>query len=161
MRLYCRALVGSVNRMYEWEELLHEVVFQLCKMDEEKLLMAARCNYLEYLCFTIAKRIWAGNISDTGVFKKRLDGFELKGDFEEVVEESHHFLVDDLREEISKLHWYNGTLLKMYLEGYNLREISERTGINLKSVHYAIKKTREAIKNNLEKKYGRNLSNLG
>lgn len=160
IRLYCRALVGSVNRMDDWQELLHELIIQLYKMDEDKLLVAARCNYLEYLCFTIAKRIWAGNISDTGIFKKRIDGFELKGDFEEVIEESQNFLIDELREEISKLHWYNSTLLKMYLDGFNLREISEKTGINLKSVHYAIKKTRLIIKNNLEKKYGTNLSNI-
>jgi DNA-directed RNA polymerase specialized sigma24 family protein len=160
IRLYCRALVGSKERFFDWEELLHELIIQLYKMDEEKLMTAARCNYLEYLCFTIIKRIWAGNISETGIFKKRIDNFELKVDFEEIIEESHNFLIDELGEEISKLHWYNATLLKMYLEGFNLREISEKTGINLKSVHYALKKTRTIIKNNLEKKYGTNLSNL-
>jgi DNA-directed RNA polymerase specialized sigma24 family protein len=160
IRSYCRSLTGSKGRFGDWEELLHELIIQLYKMDENKLFMASRCNYLEYLCFTIIKRIWAGNISETGIFKNRKDGFELKGDFGEVIEESHHFLIDELREEISKLHWYNETLLKMYLEGFNLREISEKTGINLKSVHYALKRTRLIIKNNLEKKYGTNLSNL-
>jgi len=161
IRLYCKTITESKKKFSDWEELLHELVIQLYKMDEEKLMAAFKLNYLEYLCFTIIKRIWAGNITDTGVFRKRIDNLELFNDVEiSDSNENNNFLLDELDEQVSRLHWYNSTLLKMYLEGYNLREISEKTGINLKSVHYAIKKSKEVIKKNLEEKYGTNLSNL-
>jgi len=132
------------------EELLSELVIQLYKMDLTKLVLAYNTKYLEYLCFTIAKRISYGTVSGTGIFYKKTKTseisekeMEVKEDFDDYDEEK----LNRLKEILEKKHWYSKTLFKLYyIEGYNLREISEKYGINLKSIYYTIDKLKKEIK---------------
>lgn len=154
---YCKTICYN-----DWEELKSQLIIQLVKMPDYKLLQAQKRNYLEYLCFVIAKRIIAGRVKDSGDFylnKKHLsleEGYGLDAIEEEIIESDK---LDKIEIEINKLHWYNKTLFNLaYKEGYKLREISEITGINLKSISYTINKTKKEIKNKL-KEYGRDNTN--
>jgi DNA-directed RNA polymerase specialized sigma24 family protein len=58
--------------------------------------------------------------------------------------------MDKIEQIVNSIHWYDRTLFNYhYKMGYKLREISEMTGINLKSIAYTIKKTRDKIKKEL------------
>lgn len=155
----------------EWEELRSQLLMQLFNMKYEKLLLAYNNNYIEYMCFTICKRIVYGNVPGTGEFYNNkevpfsqvfeqstdedfdkiglLDNITIKEDLIRKSDGSE--VLDKIDEILNELHWYDKILFEYYFkEGYNLREISELTSINLKSIHANIKKTKEYIKNKLK-----------
>jgi hypothetical protein len=136
----------------EWEELKSQLVIQLMNMKDIKLFNAVNNNYLEYLCFVICKRIVAGRVKDTGMFylaKNHLSIQEGWGVDVSVEEETNDY-IDKIDNIVNNQHWYDKTLFNYhYKMGYKLREISEMTGINLKSIAYTIKKTRDKIKKEL------------
>ena len=148
---YCRTL--SPN---DFEELKSELIIQLYKMSDDKLINHFQNNCLTYICFTIIKRIKYGTISDTGIFHKRIDDFSLhnEGFEDKIVDEDENYeqIYIDLESEIKNLHWYQGTLFRLYyVDELTLKQISEQTGINIKSVHYSIKTTRNLLKKKLQK----------
>lgn len=143
---YCRAIHP------EYEELKSQLIIQLINMKDNKLFDAVNNNYLEYLCFVICKRIVAGRVKDSGMFylaKNHLSIQEGWG-IDVCIEEERNDYIDDIENIVNTLHWYDKTLFNYhYKQGYKLREIAEMTGINLKSIAYTIKKTREKIKKEL------------
>jgi DNA-directed RNA polymerase specialized sigma24 family protein len=146
---YCKTICYN-----DWEELKSQLIIQLIKMPDHKLIQVQQRNYLEYLCFVIAKRILAGRVKDSGHFylnKKNLsleEGYGLDLADEDFIDNDK---LDRIEVEVDKLHWYAKTLFNYhYKDGYKLREISELTGINLKSISYTINKTKKEIK----KKFG-------
>lgn len=145
---YCKSICPN-----DYQELISELVIQIYKMDYQKLLLAYNTNYLEYLCFTISKRIIYGNISSSGIFYKRRQTSELQDnhlDIKDIIDEEEQEILERIKELIERKHWYGKTLFKLYyVEGYNLREISEKYGLNIKSIHYAIDKIKKEIKNEL------------
>jgi DNA-directed RNA polymerase specialized sigma24 family protein len=153
---YCKGIYGKKGRYGDWEELRSEMLMQLFKMKDEKLEEAFNCGYLVYVCLTICKRIAWGNISDTGIFNDKIRFEELNFDRSEETIVNLSDKIEDMLGQIENLHWYEKTIMKYVLEGWKLREIAEHTGINIKSVHYAIKKSKIRIKNNLKGKYGGN-----
>lgn len=155
IELYCKAIYGRKKMWSDWEELRSEMIMQLYKMKDEKLFEAYNCGYLEYVCLTICKRISIGTISDTGIFSDKARFEELTFDLEDKMSADFSEKIEDMIGQIKNLHWYDRTLMEYALEGWKLREISEHTGINLKSVHYTIKKSKNKIKKNLNDKYGR------
>lgn len=149
---YCKAISGA-----EWEELKSELLIQLYKMDYQKLLLAYQGNYIEYTCFTICKRISYGNISGTGIFYKK-QIYDCIDDNVHIMEEEDwkgnqdNDRLNRINELIENKHWYGKTLFKLYYtEGYNLREISDRYGINIKSIHYIINKMKKEIQKEIKK----------
>lgn len=161
---YCRTLSPT-----DFEELKSELIIQLYKMSEDKLINHFENNCLTYICFTIIKRIKYGTISDTGVFYKKLDlmsdiptSGDFSGDgwentmnsFEGTIEakQEQEDLFANLESSIQSLHWYHKTLFDMYYtEDMTLKMISEKTGINIKSIHYSLKVTRQQLKKILKK----------
>jgi DNA-directed RNA polymerase specialized sigma24 family protein len=122
-------------------------------MPDSKLFTAKQKGYLEYMCFVICKRIVAGRVKGSGMFylaKNHLslqEGYGLDVTTEDIQESDY---MDKIEQMVGGLHWYSKTLFNLhYKDGYKLREISEMTGINLKSVAYDIRKTRELIKQKL------------
>jgi hypothetical protein len=151
IEIYCKNL-----DFYNWEELKSELLIQLFKMNESKLTDYYKKNCLIYVCFTIIKRIKYGTISDTGLFSTKDENLEFMDDFyknvsisdvpEQISEETYNKLESELR----NLHWYSKILFEMYYnDKLTLKQISEKTGINLKSVHYSIKQTRLKLKKKL------------
>lgn len=144
---YCRAIHP------EWEELKSQLVIQLINMKDNKLFDAVNNNYLEYLCFVICKRIVAGRVKDSGMFylaKNHLSIQEGWG-IDISIEEERNDYIDEIEIIVNNGHWYDKTLFNYhYKQGYKLREIAELTGINIKSIAYTIKKTREKIKKELK-----------
>jgi len=151
IEIYCKNL-----DFYNWEELKSELIMQLYKMNESKLIDYYNTNCLTYVCFTIIKRIKYGTISDTGLFSTKDDNLEFIDDFYKNVsiEETSTVISEEiwnkLEFELRNLHWYSKVLFEMYyLQKMTLKQISEKTGINLKSVHYSIKQTRLKLKKKL------------
>jgi len=143
---YCRTICSN-----DWQELKSQLIIQLIKMPDYKLQQAEQRNYLEYLCFVIAKRIVAGRVKDSGDFylsKTHLsleEGYGLDVAEDTIIDNDK---LDKIEKEINNLHWYSKTLFNyVYKDGYKLREISDMTGINLKSISYTINKTKKEIKN--------------
>jgi hypothetical protein len=148
---YCRAIHK------EYDELKSQLIYQLIKMPEQKLITAVTKNYLEYMCFVICKRIVAGRVKDSGMFylaKNHLsiqEGWGLDK-IDDDIEDDSSKKIDLVNDIVNKLHWYNKILFNYhYVDGYKLREISLMTGINIKSVAYTIKKTRDEIKKQINK----------
>lgn len=148
---YCRTITN------EYDELKSQLIIQLMDMPESKLLAAHQNNYLEYLCFVICKRIVAGRVKGSGMFYMAKNHLSIQEGWgidrlDDSMEEDTLKKIDDINDIVNGCHWYNKILFNFhYKDGYKLREISEMTGINLKSVAYTIKKTREEIKNKLNK----------
>jgi DNA-directed RNA polymerase specialized sigma24 family protein len=126
-------------------------------MPDHKLLTAKQKGYLEYMCFVICKRIVAGRVKGSGMFYMAKNHLSIQEGWgvdmaDENSEEETLRKIDDINDIVNNCHWYNKILFNFhYIDGYKLREISEMTGINLKSVAYTIKKTREEIKIKLKK----------
>jgi len=147
---YCRTLHN------DYEELKSQLIYQLIKMPEAKMVTAETNGYLEYLCFTICKRIIYGNVKDSGIFylnKKHLsleEGFSYNI-IDDIDDDMTTKKLDIVNEIVNGQHWYNKTLFNYhYYDGYKLREIAEMTGINIKSVAYTIRKTRDEIKKQIK-----------
>jgi hypothetical protein len=143
---YCRAIHP------EYEELKSQLIIQLINMKEIKLLNAVNNNYLEYLCFVICKRIVAGRVKDSGMFYLNKNHLSIQEGYgvDVSIEEEKNDYIDEIEAIVNNQHWYDKTLFNYhYKQGYKLREISEMTGINLKSIAYTIKKTRDKIKKEL------------
>jgi predicted DNA-binding protein YlxM (UPF0122 family) len=148
---YCRAITN------EYDELKSQLIIQLMNMPEHKLLTAKQKGYLEYMCFVICKRIVAGRVKGSGMFYMAKNHLSIQEGWgvdmaDEGGEEETLKKIDDINDIVNNCHWYNKILFNFhYKDGYKLREISEMTGINLKSVAYTIKKTREEIKIKLKR----------
>lgn len=134
---------------FDYEELRSDLIFQLLKVKEDKLEEIYNNNYIEYFCFKISKRIKFGNIIDSEFFYKKMNTDELTYKYDVgFEEEDNNNTLILINEEVNRLHWYDKTLFQMYYtDGYNYREISEKTGINLKSIAHNIKKTKKLLKN--------------
>jgi hypothetical protein len=154
---YCRTISS------EWEELKSQLIIQLMKMKEEKLMNAYNKEYMEYMCFVICKRIVYGRIKGTGIFYMRNKTESLdEGYGWDIVDENYENnpYLDMIEIEINKQHWYDKTLFnEYYKEGYNYREISEKYGINIKSIAYTIGKTKKQIKKIIEENGDNNNNN--
>ena len=140
---YCKAITP------EWEELKSQLIIQLINMKDIKLFNAVNNNYLEYLCFVICKRILAGRVKGSGMFYLNKNHLSIQEGWgiDVSVEEDENDYLDKIEGIVNSQHWYDKTLFNYhYKDGYKLREIAELTGINIKSIAYTIKKTRDKIK---------------
>lgn len=142
---YCKSICRN-----DWQELKSQLIIQLIKMPDHKIQTAYQKNYLEYLCLVICKRIVAGRVKDSGEFYLAKNNLSLQEgyglDIADEMPETNDKLqkIDDI---VNSGHWYNKILFNYhYKDGYKLREISEITGINLKSISYTINKTKKEIK---------------
>lgn len=154
---YCKSICFN-----DWEELKSQLIIQLIRMPDYKLLQAQQRNYLEYLCFVIAKRILAGRVKDSGHFyltKNNLsleEGYGLDIADEDITDNDNLEKIESI---VNATHWYQKTLFNMhYKDGYKLREIAEITGINLKSISYTINKTKKEIKLKLKENGNNNIN---
>lgn len=148
---YCKTITP------EWDELKSQLIIQLIQMPEHKLITAEQNNYLEYMCFVICKRILAGRVKGSGMFYLAKNHLSLEEGYgadkaDESTDDDAVRKIDDINDIVNNCHWYSKILFNFhYKDGYKLREIAEMTGINLKSVAYDIKKTRDEIKKQLKK----------
>ena len=145
---YCKAITP------EYDELKSQLIIQLIQMPDSKLFTAKQKGYLEYMCFVICKRIVAGRVKGSGMFYMAKNHLSLEEGYgvDVSVEEERNDYLEKIENITNNTHWYSKTLFNLhYKDGYKLREISEMTGINLKSVAYDIRKTREHIKQELKK----------
>lgn len=142
----------------DYEELKSSLIMELYKMNLNKLKIAANNKFIEYLCFTIMKRIMWGSYPKTTIFNKKqtVDIAEVaeqtteEFDFEAENENNNKY--NQYRNIINQLHWYDKTLWDLYYtEGHKLREIEQMTGIKLKTIHANITKTKNHIKQQIKK----------
>lgn len=143
---YCKKINSN-----DWEDLKAELISQLMKMSEQKLLIAFNHGFLEYLCFKIIKRINYGGIKSAALFYKKIV-FINEDEIPEIASNDDHDPENSQKvwEIVEKEHYYQKTLFKDYYQnGLNYRQISEKYGINLKSIYYAVNQLRKKIKNKL------------
>jgi hypothetical protein len=143
---YCRAIHP------EYEELKSQLIIQLLDMKDNKLFDAVNNNYLQYLCFVICKRIVAGRVKGSGMFYLAKNHLSIQEGYgiDVTIEEERNDYIEKIDSIVNNGHWYDKTLFNYhYKQGYKLREIAEMTGINIKSIAYTIKKTRDKIKKEL------------
>ena len=147
---YCKSVDYS-----NWEELRSELIIQLYKIDDDRFTHFIETSCLIYISLTIIKRIKCGTINNTGIFFHKL--YELTPLIEPLEREENKIdekLIDKMLESIDNLFWYNKYLFKLYyIEGKTLKQISEETGINIKSIHYNIKITKQKLQKKLKKFY--------
>lgn len=60
-------------------------------------------------------------------------------------------LFNDVNRVLKELYWYDSGILKLYAEKGTLREVSQCTGIAMKSVHNTITNTKKLIKKKIYK----------
>lgn len=147
IKKYCKTICPN-----DFEELHSELIIQLYKMPWDKLLLASTSGYIEYLTFTVCKRILYGNISGSGIFYKRNKVIQIEDDIQSNWEsDDSNDKIAHIYEIVEGTHWYYKILFKEYYQnGMKLREISAKYGINEKSIHYAIKKLRDQIKKKIQ-----------
>lgn len=154
IKKYCQVLCSKKGIPNDWSDLHAELIGQIYKMNYEKLLLARQGNFLEYIAFTISKRILYGNVKGSGIFYKPRSTEEIEVFDEEIYElyqDRSNERLEYIFEIVEGSHWYSKTLFKEYYQnGMKLREISEKYGINPKSIHYSIKKLKEEIIKKLE-----------
>lgn len=141
------------NISNDFNELKSDLMYQLLKISEEKLLNAYNNDYIEYMCFKICKRIKYGNIKDSEFFYKKQNIEDISNRDVQTDNTTYRYdLLDIIEEDVKNLHWYSKTLFNMYyVDGYNYREISEKTGINIKSISHNINNTKKNLKNKYKK----------
>lgn len=152
---FCHNLISKSKYNYsDIDELKSELVMQLYKTDLKKLQDWKDRNVLEYCCITILKRILMGtNVSKESIFYFGNKEYTTPNENINIADQkdyNNHQRMEEIDDIVERLHWYDKTLFRLfYKQGYNLREISELTDINLKSVHYSISKTRKKIKDEI------------
>jgi hypothetical protein len=154
---YCKTMSG------EWEELKSQLIIQLINMKEDKLMNAYDKKYMEYMCFVICKRIVYGRVKGSGMFymANRTSSLD-EGYGWDIIDETYvtNPYLDMIEAEVNKEHWYDKILFnEYYKDGYNYREISEKYGINIKSIAYTINKTKKQIKKRIEENGDNNNNN--
>lgn len=143
---YCKSI--SKN----WEELKSELLIQLTKMNYNKLVNAYNNGYIEYLCFMICKRIKLGTIAKTGIFRQS-EFVKLNNNIlYENNNDEFSIDIDDFNKIINTLNWYDKALFDLfYIKKMTLKEISEKVGINPKTIYSSISKSKLYIKNEIKK----------
>ncbi len=146
---YCKVVGGN-----NWEELRSELIGQLYNMNVNKLYKYKLNGFLEYVCFKICSRIKNGHVVNTGIFYQHNTAditWELP--LLDFIDDDVYILglYDKVLDLVDEQHWYNKTLFRhYYIDGMKLKEISEKYGINIKSIHYAIGKVKNEIKKQIE-----------
>jgi DNA-directed RNA polymerase specialized sigma24 family protein len=86
------------------------------------------------------------------MFYKRVITIELKNDIIDDDSIDNSISLDEFNLIIDNQHWYDKKLFNLYYkDNLKLREISELTGINIKSINNSIVKTRKDIKKQIQK----------
>lgn len=146
----------TLNR-FKWEDLLSETYGQLIKMDSQKLDKAIKGNYLLFVALTIAFRISRGRVPNTGIFYKsdtiiytEFDSAydETQTSYSDIFDTiSDHLNLDQIEAIISDLHWYHSILFTYrYIDGLSIKEIHEKTGINIVTLYNTLSQIRKKIK---------------
>lgn len=139
-----------------YEDLYHEVIINLLELPEEKIKDAHEKKYLKFLFVKIAHNSWNSKHSpfyrkyrhnDTNESLESLSGIDANEDIElEQRELNYHNFTTDIKSQIESLDWYEGTLVKLYIDIGDCMKISKMTGIKYGAVNYTIKKTIKKIK---------------
>jgi hypothetical protein len=132
------------------EELKQEVIMQLYNMNDVLFNDYVDKKILIYVVMTIAKRINYGTVKNSGIFTG-VKMTELNFDIEDLsVVDNTENMLERIKSKVNNLHWYDKTIFNLYYEdGMKLKDISKATGINIKSVHYSISKSRKKIKSEI------------
>lgn len=132
---------------------------QMLEMDGNKLAKAYLNGYIDWLCIRVMLNQWR---SKTSSFyyqyrDKSIKYDELIDDFKQIDDDKIDFdykkAEDILKGRNDKFldRQYHEVLFRLYFEdGYNYREISEMTGININSVAQSINRSIKYIKNKIE-----------
>ena len=124
----------------------------LCEKPEEFIIDLNNKKQLKYFLVKIISNSIFSNRS--GFLTQHKNSKELLIDIiPDIIDndDNYHDMIDKCIDESSKIYWYNQELLQLYSIHGTYREVSRITNIPVKSVHNAVKKAKEQIKQNIWK----------
>ena len=155
-KLYLNKEVDDLISKIKPEDLrddLKQYAFQvLCEKPDEFIIELNDKKQLKYFLVKIISNSIFSNRS--GFLTQHRNNRELNTDIiPDIIDdnESYHQLIDKCVDESKKIYWYHQELLQLYAIHGTYRAVSEITNIPVKSIHNAIKKAKETIKQNIWK----------
>jgi hypothetical protein len=142
--------IGKMEPDYLREDLKSEVLSVVCEWPDEKVIGLYERKELD---FYVVRVILNQVKSKTSPFAKKyrrhteeLNGHEVL-DFHDLDERALKEELEDIAiEEIDNLYWYDGALIKLYVELGNFRAIETVTQIPFISCYKNIKKSLQTLK---------------
>ena len=141
------------------EDFKQHFYLQMLEMDQNKLISAYIDGYLDWLCIRVMLNQWRSKTSSF-YYQYRDTNVSYQDDLKDVKDEKSTDIQFDFKIAESILKdknekWldkqYHMTLFRLYFDkGYNYREISQMTGININSVAQSINKSLDYIKKKIK-----------
>ncbi len=146
------------NRYYD--DMKHHLILECHKIKEEKLNKMYNDSTLKFFIFKIIKNQMDPNCGNC-FYKKIIKPSQFEEVDKIVIRDNDNKIVDDRLDMIEDclrgLKPWKVILFKMYYEdGLNFREISQKTGMNIKTVQSWIYECRDSIKESIERKKNKN-----
>ena len=130
------------------EDLKSEMFLVLCNMDESRLIDMHNNGYLKfYLVRTMLSMIKSDRSTFYTKYRRVHSEWTEKNDQIDDTDKSYDEIVVKLKKSMEVLHWYEKSLLEIYVDnGGNILKISRDTGIPYRSLMKTFKKIRTLLK---------------
>lgn len=131
----------------KWEDVLQEIGIVICSKSDAEL---ERLN--TYFNFWCARTI-INMSSSKGVVGRNRIQIDENADISEYAYENGDTEIEEIAAKanaiLSRMHWYDSDLFKLYLEMGSLRKISAATSIPVTSIHHAINNVKNELRRQL------------
>jgi RNA polymerase sigma-70 factor (ECF subfamily) len=133
--------------LYDNDEILSLLIEKISKQSEEDIITK----------WNNKGELWYKNWNLLVLYNLMYDHLQKRQRHDELSEHLEDETIDkdfeiDVNNLMRELHWYDKELLKLYyIDGYSLKEISQATGIGLKSISWNIRKTIKKLKTKHDK----------
>ena len=139
-----------------YEDLFHETIVTMLEMASAKIEDANAKGYIKFLFVKIAHNSF--NSKHSPFYRKYRhndinDSIEpilnLSSNYDNHLEESENEIEEftiGIEADLNELDWYEGTLLKLYIDIGDIKKVSNMVGIKYGAVYYTIQKAIKKIK---------------
>jgi RNA polymerase sigma factor (sigma-70 family) len=138
--------------MENGEDVFQEVILAILEMPDTKLKAITDGGYMVFYALTMAGRI--------GGFQNKLSKYynAKRERLIDVIKESHagsvnpteqicaSIEIEKIEKALSKMHWYDRELFRLYMEEDSYRKVQALTGIHYTSVRVTVEKVRTKLK---------------
>lgn len=145
-------LIKKINPEDLRDDLKQYAFAVLCEKPDEFIIDLHNKKQLKYFLVKIISNSIFSNRS--GFLTQHKNNRELNTEtIPDVIDnnDEYHLMIDKCVIESKKIYWYHKELLQLYAIHGTYRAVSEITNIPVKSIHNAIKKAKEKIKQNIWK----------
>lgn len=145
--IYIKEIYEDIIKIYG-DDIANEVFIVLKRLDKNKIEDAIDKNYLKYLSFRIAKCLFYNDKKDNYTNKKdkNIDVKLLSLVDSCYIDDNKKDIIDKVIKILNSVRWYERYIFQLYyFDNMTLKDISMKTGVNIKTVFYNIKKVRNHI----------------